>query len=388
MTRSSVALLALLLAFPFAAGAAVLSGVMIYATDANGTPVGPFNPAEERNMPGQLWRTLVLGYEWYGLGIMPGLPPANSDEPVLNMPDFSISIPLVEGDNDFSMVGEAGGLTSTDPYTRFALNLYFDGILDHPGISVLFDRSGPLVGSSPVPNPSQVMYGLAVNPVDGVADSTYTSGADTISVVAASFVSPHVHKLDYDKVQKYRPEPTDPGSEGGTDTTLGGLDYLGVLILNVEGPSSAQPGGNVVGPGAFGIQPGTAVVGPDLLGAPGGRAPVLQPTQQGGTAPGAPAADAARSGEQIASGDTPGPTAPEGEQTPTPAGTGIAPTTPTAPGTPAARTTVTTPATTPTPGAAATAQATAAGLTATPQASRPASTPRPHAPTRKPHRKQ
>lgn len=388
--KGLVVALTTLLWLAAAASAVTLSGVLLYGADDSGNP-NVYDAQNLRFTPGQLWHTArgsSLGIDWYGLGIMMGVPPDNADEPALNLPDFSINIPLNPGDNVFTMAGFPGPLTRGDAFTHFVVNLYFDGALDHPGISVLFPRHAPRDGDPPMPNNSDTIYSLFVTPVEAAAEISYTDNVDTVTVTAASFLPGETFGVEYTQVQPYHILP--PGVAPQVINTPGGdpnfdIDYVGVLKINVQGPDSGQPIGGVVGPGAFGVQPGTAAVGPDLLGAPGGHAPIVQPVQQGAPPePGGSASDAARNAPQIVTGNTPDPEPTAGEQTPTPEGTLTAVGTPTPRATGAGTAAVhtpTVPATTKTPDAASTAPATpAAALTPTPEVSRPGTTPTARAP--------
>jgi hypothetical protein len=364
-----LAFAALLLAAPVAVPAVTLSGAMVYATDEWGNPNSWTGVAF---WPGQLWHT-QLGGEWYGLGIMPGLPPTNSDEALLNLPDFSIHIPLSEGENDFTLVGEPGPMSKTDDYTYFSVNLYFDGVLDHPGISVLFPKYAPLGGDAPIPNQSDVIYTLSVVPAQTSVETTYTDGVDTVTVLAVSFLPPEKSKMDYDKVQAQQTIPSFLSSRPPPDQQGAGLDYVGVLKIDVEGPGSSGPVGVFPGPAAFGVVPGAAV-GPDLSG-PAMGAPAVLPAQpipaaDAGAIPQPAAAPAATQQPQVATGDEPTPA----ETEPTVAGL-----------TPTPDVTVSAPGATPTPArttatAAATSIRTAAAGTPTPAEAHAAATLTPRGP--------
>lgn len=297
---------------------------MVYAARDFGEP-NSWDPVTETFKHGQLWRTAVGG-DWYGLGILPGLPPDNSDEPLANAPDFSIQISLSPGENDFTLLGEPSSLTRTDDYQRFVLNLYFDGVLDHPGISVLFLRYGSRGGDTPAPVRYDTVYGLSVAPVKVKPEMSYSDGSDTVTVLAVSFLAPEKFPMDYDKVSAHAPIPSsmDPTFHGQGADGLGGIDFIGVLKINVEGPNDGPAGVPGVGaPGAFGVVPGSAAVGPDLGGyrpVPGGLP--QQPVVDGGTRPVPDSGGTARRGDQIVTGNTPSAGAtPESGQSPTPAET-------------------------------------------------------------------
>lgn len=243
------------LAVPAAAPAVSISGILVYSTDDFGNPNG-WDPVNERYVHGQLWRTMLAG-AWYGLGVLEGLPPQSFAGQPLNAPDFSVEIPLSEGENDFTLLGEPGPLTETDQYDRFVLNLYFDGMLDRPGISVLFPRNAARAGSSPTLNRSEHMYALSLAEVKVLPQASYSDGADTVTVSAVSFLPPQSIRADVDMVSPGAPLPN------------GSSDWVGVLKLMVEGSSGGVP--LAPAPGAFGVQPGQALVGPDVLGGPQGN---------------------------------------------------------------------------------------------------------------------
>ncbi|MGD0948845.1 MAG: hypothetical protein ABSA52_15645 [Candidatus Binatia bacterium] len=243
------------LAVPAAAPAVSISGILVYSTDDFGNPNG-WDPVNERYVHGQLWRTMLAG-AWYGLGVLEGLPPQSFAGQPLNAPDFSVEIPLMEGENDFTLLGEPGPLTETDQYDRFALNLYFDGMLDSPGISVLFPRNAARAGSPPTLNRSEHMYALSLAEVQAAPQTSYSDGVDTVAVSAVSFLPPQSIRADVDMVSPEAPLPN------------GSSDWVGVLKLMVEGSSGGVPLASA--PAAFGVQPGQALVGPDMLGTPQGN---------------------------------------------------------------------------------------------------------------------
>ncbi len=343
-----------LLFFPAAAPALSISGIMIYSTDDFGNPNG-WDDVNQQYVHGQLWRTR-LGGIWYGLGVLSGLPPQSLAVPPLNAPDFSVEIPLVEGENDFTLVGEPGPLTETDSYERFALNLYFDGVLDHPGISVLFPRRASRGGDPPTPNRSETLYALSLAPVQVAPETTYSDGTDTVSVTAVTFLPPQSFGADVDLVS-----PEAPVANGNSD-------WIGVLKINVEGPPPASaPYAPVVPPSAFGVMPGRAIVGPDVLGAPQPRDPGVQADAPMGESQQAAIAAAEPSAETPSPRGTTASPAPAGTATPAPASTAGSPT--------AARqispTGESTRHTTVTPGSTGTAPAVTPGI------ARPAATPSP-----------
>lgn len=352
-----------LLFLPAAAPALSISGIMIYSTDDFGNPSG-WDDVTQQYVHGQLWRTR-LGGIWYGLGLLSGLPLQSLAGLPLNAPDFSVEIPLVEGENDFTLVGEPGPLTETDSYERFALNLYFDGMLDHPGISVLFPRRASRGGDPPTPNRSETLYALSLAPVQVAPETTYSDGTDTVSVTAVTFLPPQSFGADVDLVS-----PEAPVANGNSD-------WIGVLKINVEGPPPAPAPYAPVPPSAFGVMPGRAIVGPDVLGAP-------QPRNPGNQEP-APMGDSQEAAIASAEPTAEGPTPHETVASPAPGtSTPAAPTmgSPTAP--PQTSATPGTPShTTATPGSTGTAH------TVTPAAgsARPAATATPPAASKKDTRK-
>src|SRR5262249_41375975 len=91
---------------PLTAQAGSITGIMIYSTDAVGMPTG-FDFERPEVDRGQLWKTETHPH-WYGLGVLSGFPPESLQGPLLNASDFSVAIPLVEGINDFTLLGEPG----------------------------------------------------------------------------------------------------------------------------------------------------------------------------------------------------------------------------------------------------------------------------------------
>lgn len=294
---------------------------MVYSTDRYGNP-NAWNAQKDYFAHGQLWRT-QLGGDWYGLGLLAGLPPANSDAPVLNAPNFAIQLPLSEGENDFTLVGEPSVLTRQDEFSDFTLNLYFDGVLDRPGISVLFPRYSPRGGSAPLPNVASVMYALSLARVTAPADSTYTDGVDRVSVLAVSFLPPEKFGVDYDKVsaQAVMPSSASPGPNGTGADGLGGFDYVGVLKLNVERLANAIAPGAPRVPAAPVIMPGVAIgTSADQAAVGGGPMVRAQPGVGDAASSGSVSDASAREGETTptaAQSSTPVATAVKGEATPT-----------------------------------------------------------------------
>jgi hypothetical protein len=213
-----------LLGIPAACHGVSLSGIVLYSAYDSGDPNGA--QTYDGQLQAQLWRTR-LGGEWYGLGVWNGLPPQSWAAPPLNAPDFSVDIPLKDGENDFTLLGEPGPATRVDDYTHYAINLYFDGDLDHPGISVLFPGDALPPGSPTTPNRAAHIYSLSLNEVQSPPRETYDNGVVSVSVIAASFLPPEVFGVDVDLVSAQQLAPSGQG------------DFIGVLKLRVE-PSSSR----------------------------------------------------------------------------------------------------------------------------------------------------
>jgi len=335
------------------AGAVSVSGIVLYAATDFGDPNG-FKTLEGE-IQAQLWRTM-LGGDWHGLGVWNGLPPESFGTPPLNGPDFMVEIPLTDGENDFTLVGQPGTNTRYDEYERFAINLYFDSNLDQPGISVLFPRNNVPAGSPPSPNRSELIYSLGLNQVNAAPQMVYDDGANSVSVIAVSFLPPETFGRDVDLVSAQRLAPSDASDPNGSD-------YLGVLKLMV-GPSSAPsgqapPGSGAPGAGIIpsGIADSGTIHGPDIPIA-GPHPQLIDPQATGDHA----AAGAAEVRPEMAMAGG------EAERTPPVVGTAT-------PGTP-------TPATSPRPKVTGSVSPTAdSGGTATPVATGSPTTPTPHAST-------
>lgn len=289
----SVLLLPLFVAAP--ASAASISGIMVYSADDFGTPNGfeTFDRPEAPQM--HMWRTWAAGI-WHGLAVYQGLPPQSLTGRArpLNAGNFSVDIPLIEGENFFTIVGEPGPITATDSYDGFVVNLYFDGGLNTPGISVLFPRYGAEEGAPVRANRSPYIYSfdvtLAQQRSPGIDDTgldVYDDGIDRVTVTAASFL-PEDRFVSIDLIggQKF--------GKSGTS------DFVGSLVVLVE-PSEGGPGVDSVGGGRGGVggagsggRPRTSVTGGPRVGG----APVLPsgPMAGGGVAGVADAALAAAAG--------------------------------------------------------------------------------------------
>lgn len=223
-----------------------ISGVLLYSADEFGNPSG-FETLDGQ-LQAQLWRTL-LGGDWHVLGVWSGLPPQSFASPPVNGPDVTVEIPLSDGENNFTIVGQPGPGTRIDDYARYALNLYFDGVLDHPGISVLFPRLNNPAGSPVAANRSDHIYSLGLDPVSFAPQATYDNGVVSVSVTAASFLAPEDLGADVDLVSAQSLVPS-----GADDPN--GSDYIGVLKVKVvASPSSSIPATSAGGCQAVRVAP-------------------------------------------------------------------------------------------------------------------------------------
>ena len=363
------------LVLPAPVSAVSISGIVLYTTDDFGTPNG-FNTIDKGELQAQLWRT-ALGGEWHILGVWNGLPPQSLGTPPLNGPDFMVEIPLTDGENDFTLVGQPGANTRVDEYERFAINLYLDGALDHPGISVLFPRNNSPAGSPTSPNRSDLLYSLALNQVKVAPQTTYDDGVVSVSVMAVSFL-PGETFGDFDLVSPQSLVPS------GTND-LGGIDYVGALKVMV-GPSANPAGQQVLAPGAqgAGIIPGGIADGGTLHGPDipiGGVRPGLVGEPGLGVDRGG-AGGGARTGSDVAlaSGEAE-PTA-AAVETGTPGGTRTPAKTPSPNATSASGSPTASAGATGTPGTTGTPAATRASTTPAPHASTTVAVPRPTAGSR------
>jgi hypothetical protein len=179
----------------------------------------------------------------------------------VNFPDFSIELPLDDGENDFTLLGEPGPITWSDDYQRFVLNLYFDGSFDAPGISVLFPRFAPPEGAPPSENRApDAIYSFDLALVQAEPSMVYDDGVSRVSVSAVSFLPPE-RFVSVNLVDRYTLAP------GGQP------DGIGTLRLFVEPSTGERP---VVGPGPTGFGPLTG-------GQP--AVPVVRPGFGGGAVP-------------------------------------------------------------------------------------------------------
>jgi hypothetical protein len=256
------------------ATAVSISGILIYSTDDFGNPNG-YETFAQGTFQAQTWRTLVRGGQiWYGLGVTSGLPPQSVDGRFLNFPDFTIDIPLDEGENYFTLFAEPGPNTAGDDFQRFLVNLYFDGDNDRPGISVLFPRYADPDGSEVAvarPNDDQ-MYTLMLQQVPVTPQSYYDDGIHRVSVLRASLLAPERANLSADRLTPYTLTP------GGVDS-----DWIGTLTISVEPTESFGAGGAPPPFASGGSGGGRGAGGSDLpprAGSAGYLPPPVGPVQQ------------------------------------------------------------------------------------------------------------
>ncbi|MFQ5666504.1 MAG: hypothetical protein ACE5I7_08735 [Candidatus Binatia bacterium] len=260
---------------PVLAPAVSLSGIMVYSSDDFGNPSG-YDWDTDRIATGVLWRTAPHPH-WYGLGVLNGLPPESLADTPINAPDFTVDIPLAPGENTFTLVGEPGGGGGGD-FQRFVLDLFFDGALDYPGISILMPRRDAPVTSAPIPSRADIMLTFSVQPVrngpDGgiTPEASYSDGETTVFVGAASF----------GWLGKF---PAPDLISGGTLVPNGTGDVVGFMTIVVEEtpPPAPAPAPAGVAPQEFGVVPGggpsradtnTTQPVPRILGAPRQNRPV------------------------------------------------------------------------------------------------------------------
>lgn len=319
MRRLRAVLLGVAVGFlPLPAGAVSLSGILIYAADQAGNPSG-WDPVAPEAGNRVVWHTQSDG-TWSGLGILAGSPPpfdfsgdSSSWSPqggLLNAPDFTIDLPLSIGENEFTLLGEPDRKLSANPFDSFVLNLYFDGTLDAPGISVLFPRRNSAEGEVPELNQSDWVFTLGVaEAARGRPAAVYDNGSVRVSVETLSF-GPAQSSLLVDRVSASAPSPN------------GLQDWIGGLTLLVEGSPAAPSAAGVGRPGvaAGPVDIAGARVGPDLSNA---SAPV--PGHDGATEAQRPKGDASDGGsvamEAEPNAGTPSPAVPTPNGTVTPAAT-------------------------------------------------------------------
>lgn len=258
------ALLTFALAASNKSAAVSVSGILLYAADSFGTPNGYATYDACANIEAQLWRTVAAG-RWHSLAVYVGLPPESLSGPPLNGRNFWVEIPLNEGENAFTLVGEPGPLTATDEYERFAINLYFNGNTEAvPGLSGLFERYAAPMGGSLSSNRSHCIYSLALNEMQGKPDLVYDDGIERVTVTGASFLPQDRFDPDW-KFDLVGPQRFGPS---------GARDWIGVLRLFVEPSVSAVDAGaapRVVVP----AQPRSAGFSGSGAAGPGGPAPAV-----------------------------------------------------------------------------------------------------------------
>lgn len=247
-----------------------ITGIMVYSTDDFGNPNG-YESIANGQFQAQMWRTLSRpGMVWHGLGVSSGLPPRSIDSPFLNFPDFSVDLPLDEGENYFTLFAEPGLLTATDEYQRFMVTVYFDGNMEAPGISVLFPRYALPDGSAVAearPNDDQ-RWGFLVQPISAAPRTYYDDGLFRVSVLRASLLPPERANMSVDRLTANTLTP------GGVDG-----DWIGTLVLSVEPSESFGPGGGVPAPlpNSRGVGGGRGVVGGGSVPGGGGNAGYIPP---------------------------------------------------------------------------------------------------------------
>jgi len=246
------ALSAALVTFSLAAHAVTLNGILIYATDQIGTPSG-FDWTTGQIHGGQMWRTEAAPQ--FGIGVLSDLPPQSFRHELLNADNFQINVPLPEGDNDFTLLVQWGPGSELD--TNFVINLFFDGVLDYPGISALFPHQNSLSAPPPARNGSEIFLTFDVTALQSPTDPTYDDGTDTVSIREVHFLPPDT----FGGVDLISQHATKPGD---------GNDLIAVLRLVVE-PSERQPAGAADLGGFRGFSGSvtfgpTARVGPDVSG--------------------------------------------------------------------------------------------------------------------------
>jgi len=230
-----------------------LTGLVIYAADDVGNPSG-LDWDTGRVTAGQIWRTAA--HPQFGLGVATGLPPVSVSRDLLNQPDMSIRIDLVEGENEYTFFAQWGPGTDLD--AQYVLSCFFDGEVERPGLSVLFPLRGSALAPPPQPVRSDVHLTFDAEVQSGAFDPTFTTGSELITVGAVHFL-PGDAFGDVDKVAQHAPLSGD------------GADLIGVLTLNVQpvDPPVPEPAPKAHGMQGFrgGVTFGATVqVGPELQG--------------------------------------------------------------------------------------------------------------------------
>lgn len=276
------AVLGLFLLFASPASAVTLTGVLVYSTDDFGDPSGYATFDNPHVLEGQVWRTFVAG-NFHALALFDGLPPQSvaGRRKLLSAADFSIFIPLAEGENFFTIAGDPGAITDGDQYYRYSLNLYFDGGDQVPGISVLFPRYGTETGEAVISTRSEMLYSLGATlsqrrTANGPDPTYYDDGFFRVSVTGASFIPPE-HQTE--PINILGPQSFTPNERA---------DYVGSLVILVEPSAGLGGGGRPIpggvprapaGSGGSGGRPAPPV-GPAVPGFVGGPPPPAPGTGQ------------------------------------------------------------------------------------------------------------
>lgn len=202
-----------------------LSGIVVFSADAAGNPSGILTGA----FSAQAWRTFVAPRViWHGLAVLPGLPSEALDAEFLNASDFSIDVSLDHGEYHLTLLGEPGPFTWRDDYEAWVLNLYFDGNVAEPGISVVAPRYGDPSGSPPFANQAEpgnaVSFDLDL--IDAPRPFEYDDGELRVTVTAFSLLPPTLAAVATDRVRAHSLEA------GGAE------DGVGVVTLRVERSSA------------------------------------------------------------------------------------------------------------------------------------------------------
>lgn len=258
------------------ASGVTLTGILLYSADDFGHPSGIVTYDNPYILEAQAWRTHVAGH-YHVLAVYEGLPPESLSgrRRELSAGDFSLFVPLYEGENFFTIVGDPGELTDGEVFLRYALNLYFEGGQQVPGISVLFPRYAEGTDGRIDPTRSDFLYSLgatlSVERSSGSAGADaqhtyYDDGIYRVTVASASFLPPPRQESPVDLLNVQRRGPNQPPRE----------DYVGSLVIHVE-PSAGLPGAPrpVAGIGGGGPKPaGSGIPG-------GGAGPVGGPVVPG-----------------------------------------------------------------------------------------------------------
>jgi len=209
---------------PAIASALSLSGVVIYSSDADGNPSG----GGELFGAAYVWHT-VPDRTWYGLGVWQGFLPQSLQTTPLNAPDFQLHQVLVDGSNEFTIVGEQPFVDfGADWPPNYVLDLYFDGNTEAPGLSVMFSGNAACSGGVAAANPGPV-FSLALEASSTRVGAVYDNSGTRTSVEAVSFGPPTHCSIDVDLVSAFGLIPD------------GEPDYIGALKLLVE-PVVPSPG--------------------------------------------------------------------------------------------------------------------------------------------------